>query len=310
MPVDNYVNNENWPATWSLCRLQGQILNADGTPAKGSIWLKPVPTAVYTDSHIILPRSIEVELDGDGSFDQYVPATDDPDINPTDWNYRVTERASNGRTYYINAPGGTTLNLADAAPVPSSPGDAVTVGPAGPLVISEDANNAAQIGTDGFLWVPAASVVGAQHSDLDGLADDDHTQYLNNTRGDVRYYTKAQSDAALEAHRADTTNVHGITNTANIVLTNDARLTDSRNPLTHAGSHEQGGVDQLELNASQVGEGTFLPARLGTETPTGGKYLRGDATWQTGFMVRAVAPTQPSTTGWNSSDFWYDTSTE
>ena len=30
------------------------------------------------------------------------------------------------------------------------------------------------------------------HGNLKGLADDDHTQYLNTTRGDARYYTQAQ----------------------------------------------------------------------------------------------------------------------
>lgn len=34
------------------------------------------------------------------------------------------------------------------------------------------------------------------HGALTGLTDDDHTQYLNNTRGDARYYTKAQTDSA------------------------------------------------------------------------------------------------------------------
>lgn len=35
------------------------------------------------------------------------------------------------------------------------------------------------------------------HGALTGLADDDHPQYHNDTRGDVRYYTKAQVDAAI-----------------------------------------------------------------------------------------------------------------
>ena len=33
------------------------------------------------------------------------------------------------------------------------------------------------------------------HGALTGLGDDDHTQYLNNTRGDARYYTKTQLDS-------------------------------------------------------------------------------------------------------------------
>jgi hypothetical protein len=37
------------------------------------------------------------------------------------------------------------------------------------------------------------------HGALTGLADDDHTQYHNDSRGDVRYYTKAQVDAIIAA---------------------------------------------------------------------------------------------------------------
>ena len=36
------------------------------------------------------------------------------------------------------------------------------------------------------------TVAGGTHSSLGGLTGDDHTQYHNNTRGDVRYYTKTQ----------------------------------------------------------------------------------------------------------------------
>jgi hypothetical protein len=37
----------------------------------------------------------------------------------------------------------------------------------------------------------------SDHGLLAGLADDDHPQYLNNTRGDARYYTKGQVDTAV-----------------------------------------------------------------------------------------------------------------
>lgn len=42
-------------------------------------------------------------------------------------------------------------------------------------------------------------------------------------------------DTAIGVHSADTTAVHGIADTANVVLTNDARLTDARTPSGAAG---------------------------------------------------------------------------
>ena len=46
------------------------------------------------------------------------------------------------------------------------------------------------------------------HGALTGLADDDHTQYHTDARGDVRYYTKALADAALAAHTGDSSAAH------------------------------------------------------------------------------------------------------
>jgi hypothetical protein len=54
-----------------------------------------------------------------------------------------------------------------------------------------------------MLWQlkPAAGGGGGvtDHGALTGLADDDHPQYLNNTRGDTRYYTKSEVDALIAA---------------------------------------------------------------------------------------------------------------
>ena len=44
-------------------------------------------------------------------------------------------------------------------------------------------------------WRKIGSTAYGDHGSLDGLADDDHTQYHNNTRGDARYYTETELDA-------------------------------------------------------------------------------------------------------------------
>lgn len=73
--------------------------------------------------------------------------------------------------------------------------------------------------------------------------------------------------AAVATHNADTTAVHGIANTANIILEGDPRLTDARTPTAHATSHNDGGADEVTLAQSQV---TGLVTDLGNKQPLDG----------------------------------------
>ena len=52
--------------------------------------------------------------------------------------------------------------------------------------------------------------------------------------------------------------VHGIADTSQLVVTSDARLSDARHPEAHA-THENGGPDELALDALQVTSGTVGP---------------------------------------------------
>ena len=58
-------------------------------------------------------------------------------------------------------------------------------------------NKVLKIGDGATAWAGLTAIGGGvtDHGALTGLADDDHTQYHNNTRGDARYYTKTLLDA-------------------------------------------------------------------------------------------------------------------
>lgn len=78
------------------------------------------------------------------------------------------------------------------------------------------------------------------HGALTGLSDDDHTQYHNDTRGDVRYYTKTQSDLAYEpinaniqSHISSTSNPHSVTATQ-VGLGNVDNTSDLNKPISTA----------------------------------------------------------------------------
>jgi hypothetical protein len=58
-------------------------------------------------------------------------------------------------------------------------------------------------------------------------------------------------DTRVDSHVNSTTGVHGIADTATLVSSTDARLTNSRTPTAHATTHATGGTDAL--TALQIG---------------------------------------------------------
>jgi len=94
-------------------------------------------------------------------------------------------------------------------------------------------------------------------------ASDPHPGYLTATEGNAAYSATSHAHSGVydpagttSTHAALTTTVHGITDTANLVYTSDARLTDSRTPsstLAHASTHLSGGTDALSgISPSQI----------------------------------------------------------
>ncbi len=77
--------------------------------------------------------------------------------------------------------------------VPGADGDDGATGPQGPIGLTGPQG---EVGPQGLQGEPGDDAP-ADHGLLTGLGDDDHTQYLNNTRGDVRYYLKSEVDTSL-----------------------------------------------------------------------------------------------------------------
>lgn len=80
------------------------------------------------------------------------------------------------------------------------------------------------------------------------------------------------TDAELAAHAVDTTAVHGITDTAALVVTTDTRLSNARTPTAHAASHASAGSDPVTVAESQV---TGLSAALAAKIPATEKASAG-----------------------------------
>jgi hypothetical protein len=220
------------------------------------------PTAVLVDStqKAIYSGGGEAALSATGAFSKVLLCNNDPDVQPTGWRWRVDEQPTGGlrRTYFIDLPStlGATIDLSQLAPVSAPDGNGQSLPPSG----------AAGGALSGSYPNPQLSAATIASFDPAGAA--------------TAAQTAAAADATTKvaAHEADTTSVHGIANTANLVVTTDPRLSDARTPTTHAATHGSGGSDPVTVAQSQVtGLASALAALLSLTggTLTGGLTIDG-----------------------------------
>jgi len=117
----------------------------------------------------------------------------------------------------------------------------------------------------------ATGTLTSDHGNLTGLVDDDHTQYHNDTRGDIRYYTKTQLNTGQLDNRYYTeTEVDTISGSLQININNkpDTLLELTDTPSTYDNSK------YLQSTAA----GTFWAAIAGIAGPKGddgGEWIGG-----------------------------------
>lgn len=141
MTVNPYLTDPDWPTNYLASHLTGRYIDLNGDPMVGSIKLDPTVdniSDVVQAVTIVAAKPIFVLLDATGSFDIFIPATDDTDTNPVSWTYTVTElwNSGVGRTFSISAPMNVTQDISAVVPVTTSPGVLTVRGPAGPQGIS------------------------------------------------------------------------------------------------------------------------------------------------------------------------------
>lgn len=117
-----------FPFNITTVAVHGQILNQDGTAAKGTVTFA-VPYELHdTGANVIVgpARPIVATLSGTGEFTVQLPATDDPDISPTGWTYQVHQATTAGSppAWPLSVPvasSGTGLEFADLSPAQPVP---------------------------------------------------------------------------------------------------------------------------------------------------------------------------------------------
>lgn len=125
------------PAGLATVTVTGTYARPDGTPYQGTVRFVPQPAVLTSAAHgRILLGTITAALGETGAFTTELLATDDPDVTPIDWTYRVTEhwKDAPGRSYPLALPAATPdVDLAAVAPTAPAAGEYLVVaGPAGP----------------------------------------------------------------------------------------------------------------------------------------------------------------------------------
>ncbi|WP_326806660.1 glycerophosphodiester phosphodiesterase [Streptomyces sp. NBC_01775] len=124
------------PAGLATVTVTGTYLKPDGGPRTGGVTFRPEPAVLTSATHgVIILGIITAKANADGEIEAELLATDDPDVTPVDWTYRVTEHWYDepGRSYPLALPLAEPLvDLAEVAPTDPAEGEYLTVaGPQG-----------------------------------------------------------------------------------------------------------------------------------------------------------------------------------
>ena len=236
--IDPFPAEPNWPAEWQGSTLTGRFLDTTGKPVKGNIKIKPSPGAVVAalSQTIIVAATRSIALDATGEFTVDVPATDDPDMNPTGWTYLITEDFPGGRSYSITAPMNVTQDLSLIAPVPAANGATITRG----LSAYEVAVANGFVGTEQE-WLDSLHI----HADGGGGTVADAT---TTTKGVVQ----------LAGDLGGTASAPTVPGLASKVEDTDPRLSDARAPLAHTHT-----LDEVTDTATRVAMAPAERTKLG-----------------------------------------------
>lgn len=141
----------------------------DGEPAQGFVTFTPSAAKLLDTAGdvIVVPRPITRPLDVNGQLTVQLIATDDPDLNPTDWTWRVSFSlvGASLEAWSFEVPEGSDRSLREISPMPDANGTFYLPGVPGPrgtsgegvrvVTMGDSINAAGMFALHGTTWTDA-----------------------------------------------------------------------------------------------------------------------------------------------------------
>lgn len=179
------------PTDFQTVDVYGHYVNLDGTPAQGTITFAADQLLHSASTQTaVLPGSVQTKLDATGEFTIQLPATDDPDITPSGWAYKVTIKlGSYQQVFRMLAPLGDPIDLLTVAPAePDTPQYEQTV----------RSVNSVQPNTDGAVYLTDEDIPGVPPA----IAAFSASGQLTVRSGQHRWYNDTGQDRQVQTVRA------------------------------------------------------------------------------------------------------------
>jgi hypothetical protein len=197
-----------------MITVQGTFVKADGTPETGVLEFYSKVFVLESDGNTaVVPSVIHAPLDYLGRVNISLPATDDPNWRPVNWNYTLVMKLSNAYT---------SFNVA----IPyDSPSSILTVSQLVPVVasntpVSGPHTHAASDIVSGTIAI-SRMPVGTSHTTV-AYGDHTHDFAAASHNHDDRYFTEAEVTTALNL-RAPLEHAHSIADITNLQAALDAK---------------------------------------------------------------------------------------